>query len=75
MKEKQWKAFDSAKKRDLLRKNVRVSNRNLLQNREKKVILSILGCFETETSKVEATFFLYRDSIKFHIRRKSQDIW
>lgn len=62
------------KKRDLLRKNVRVSKRNLLQNRKERLISPYSAAFETETSKVEATFFLDQNSIRFHVRRKSQDV-
>lgn len=75
MKEKQWKAFDSAKEeKRLAQKKCQGLKQKSITKQRKKVISPYLAAFETETSKVEATFFLYWDSIKFHVRRKSQDV-
>lgn len=75
MKEKQWKAFDSAKEeKRFAQKKCEGLKRNLLQNRKERLISPYSAAFETETSKVEATFFLDQNSIRFHVRRKSQDV-
>lgn len=58
MKEKQWKAFDSAKEeKRLAQKKMSGSQTEIYYKIEKKVISPYLAAFETETSKVEATFF------------------
>lgn len=75
MKEKQWKVFDSAKEeKRFTQKKCEGLKQKFITKQRRKVISPYLAAFETETSKVEATFFLNQDSIRFHVRRKSQDV-